>query len=66
MDQIFSDTNSEPEVPLVLLKYIQDQFPLEAFKNVSSERELYRYQGAQDVIDFLQVLYERQNNRFEE
>ncbi len=66
MQQIFSDTKGEPLVTSELIEYLREKFPLEAFKDVSGERELYIYQGAQNVIDELQVVYDRQNDRIEE
>jgi hypothetical protein len=62
MEQIFNSDPTEPQVTEEFLQFLQRKFPLEGFKNVRTEQHLYRYQGAQDVIDFLQGVRARQQN----
>lgn len=51
----------EPPVPLAILTYLKKTYPLEGFKNCKDLRELDTYRGTQEVIDLLQVAYDRQN-----
>lgn len=57
MQQVFQTDPKEPHVPEEIIRFLQTKFPLAAFKNCRSEQELHRYQGAQEVIDFLQALH---------
>lgn len=61
MDQIFQTDQSVPQVSEELLRFLKTKFPLEGFKNVRGIEQLYRYQGAQDVIDFLTVAAQQQS-----
>jgi hypothetical protein len=46
-----------PEVSQELLEYLDRFFPLTSFKNVQSEKELYKLQGSFEVIDHLRSLH---------
>lgn len=52
---------SFPHVSLELLQHLWQKFPLEAFKACRNEGDLRRLQGAHDVIDWLDNVYQIQN-----
>jgi hypothetical protein len=54
-------TESYPHVTLDLLRHLFEKFPLEAFKACRNEGDLRRLQGAHDVIDWLDTVYQLQN-----
>jgi hypothetical protein len=60
MNQIFQN-DQDPQVSEELLRFLQTKFPLAGFKNVKGIEQLYRYQGAQDVIDVLTAAALRQS-----
>ncbi|ESZ33858.1 hypothetical protein X733_13760 [Mesorhizobium sp. L2C067A000] len=60
MNQIFQ-YDQDPQVSEELLRFLRTKFPLEGFKNVRGIEQLYRYQGAQDVIDVLHAAAIRQS-----
>lgn len=54
-------TESYPHVTLDLLQHLFVKFPLEAFKACRNEGDLRRLQGAHDVIDWLDHVYQFQS-----
>ncbi len=59
-------TNSktkEPQVTKELLEYLKDKFSMDYFLRVSTQDELKEYQGKQHVINHLERLHNRQNNK---
>lgn len=63
MQQVFNTDPTEPHVPEELLRFLQTKFPLAGFRNVRSEKQLDRYQGAIDVVEILEVMFQRQTNQ---
>jgi hypothetical protein len=51
-----------PEVPLGLLKRLEEAFP-DRVPRDGTERDLYRAQGAQEVLDLLRSQYTKQQER---